>query len=82
MFLSDVIMWPTYLGLGAIVAVIIAVVCLIAYLITLAVRRRRATASENKDVFECADAVAESRQTDVAEFVVSDRTDGEEEQKD
>lgn len=82
MFLSDVIMWPTYLGLGAIVVVIIAVVCLVAFLITLSIRRRRANVSENKDAFESVDAFVEAEQSDGAEFVGSDSTDGEEVKKD
>lgn len=82
MFLSDVIMWPTYLGLGAIVVVIIAVVCLVAFLITLSIRRRRANVSENKDAFESVDAFVEAEQSDGAEFVGSDKTDVEEVKKD
>lgn len=82
MFLSDVIMWPTYLGLGAIVVVIIAVVCLVAFLITLSIRRRRASESAQKDAFESVDAFVEAEQSDGAEFVESDNTDGEEVKKD
>lgn len=82
MFLSDVIMWPTYLGLGAIVVVIIAVVCLAAFLITLSIRRRRANVSENKDAFESVDAFVEAEQSDGEEFVGSDKTDEEEVKKD
>lgn len=81
MFLSDVIMWPTYLGLGAIVAVIIAVVCLIAFLITLSIRRRRANESAQKDAFESVDAFVEAEATDETVAGI-DKTDDTKDKKD